>query len=58
VLRGFYFTGVGKIHSSIEPQRLWLRKLFADIVLADVPARKPPSKSDGPSAISRFRRMR
>jgi type VI secretion system protein ImpK len=58
VLRGFYFTGVGKIHSSIEPQRLWLRKLFADIVLADVPARKPPGKSDGPIAISRLRRMR
>jgi type VI secretion system protein ImpK len=58
VLRGFYFTGVGRIHSSIEPQRLWLRKLFSDIVLADVPARKPPGKSDGPIAISRLRRMR
>lgn len=57
-LRGFYFTGVGAIQSSIEPQRLWLRRLFSDIVLADVPARKPPGSSDGPVAISRLRRMR
>jgi type VI secretion system protein ImpK len=57
-LRGFYFTGVGAIHSSIEPQRLWLRRLFSDIVLADVPARKPPGSSNGPFGISRVRRMR
>jgi type VI protein secretion system component VasF len=57
-LRGFYFTGVGAIHSSAEPQRLWLRRLFSDIVLADVPARKPPGSSDGLVATSRLRRMR
>jgi hypothetical protein len=57
-LRGFYFTGVGAIHSSIEPQQLWLRRLFSDIVLADVPARKPPGSSNGPFGISRVRRMR
>jgi type VI protein secretion system component VasF len=58
MLRGFYFTGVGAIHSSAEPQRLWLRRLFSDIVLSDVPARKPPGSSAGPRAISRLRRMR
>jgi type VI secretion system protein ImpL len=57
-LRGLYFTGVSAIHSSIEPQRLWLRRLFSDIVLADVPARKPPSSSGLPVGISRLRRMR
>jgi type VI secretion system protein ImpK len=57
VLRGLYFTGVGVIRTSIEPQRLWLRKLFSDILLGDVPARKPPGRSEGPMAISRLRRM-
>ena len=47
-LRGLYFTGVGAIRSDIEPQRLWLRRLFSDIVLADVPARKPPGSSRPP----------
>ena len=44
VLRGFYFTGVATIYSSIGPQRLWLRRLLSDIVLADACAQATGQK--------------
>jgi hypothetical protein len=55
-LRGFYFTGIATIHSAVGPQRLWLRHLFSDIVLAKPAARKPPGRSNGPISISRLRK--
>lgn len=56
-LRGFYFTGIASIQPGAAPQRLWLRRLFSDIVLANPLARKPPG-SAGRISISRLRRVR
>lgn len=58
VLRGFYFTGIAAFGAHTEAQRVWLRRLFPDVVLSSVPARKPPASIRNPISISRFAGMR
>ncbi len=58
ILRGFYFTGVAAFGAHSMPRRVWLRRLFPDVVLSPAPARKPPASIRSPISISRFTGMR
>jgi hypothetical protein len=57
-LRGFYFTGVAAFGAHSIAQRVWLRRLFPDVVLSTAPARKPPGSIRRPISISRFAGLR
>jgi type VI secretion system protein ImpK len=58
ILRGFYFTGVATLRAGATPQRLWLRNLLSDVILANPLMRKPPGRSRRPISISRLTGMR
>jgi type IV/VI secretion system ImpK/VasF family protein len=58
ILRGFYFTGVAAFGAHSIAQRVWLRRLFPDVVLSTAPARKPPGSIRRPISISRFAGLR
>lgn len=58
ILLGFYFTGIAAFGAHTAARRVWLRRLFPDVVLSSAPARKPPGSIRTPISIGRLIGMR